>query len=104
MQIAIFAKKATTKDGKKFYRYLTTLTNKNTGEALTAAVRFREEAGSPDPRKCPMNIRFDKKMANLSTREYKDEASGEPRTAYTLWVTSWEQGAEYVDTSLDEYE
>lgn len=104
MQISIFAKKTKTKDGKTFYRYLTTLTNKNTGEAITASVRFREDAGNPDPRKCPMNIRFEKRTANLATREYKDEASGEPRTAFTLWVTTWEQGDAYIDTSLDDFD
>lgn len=104
MQVTIFAKKCQSKEGKAFYKYLGTITNKATGEDVSVQVRFRESAGTPDPRKCPMNIVFDKKAANLSTREYVRDDTGEIKTAHTLWVTAWQEGPAYVDTSLDDYE
>ena len=104
MLITIFAKAAQTKEGRKFYRYISTLTNKNTGEEKTVAVKFRESCGAPDASKCPMNIMFNKGDANLSKRNYTREDTGEIADSYTLWVSNWAMGPEYVDTSLDDYE
>ena len=102
MELAIYAKKRTMTNGKTFYSYLATLPRKD-GTDQTVTVRFRDEAGSPDPAKCPMNIIVDKKDSNVSKRTYTT-ADGEIGTAYTLWVSAWEVGAPYIDTSLDEFD
>ena len=103
MKITVFAKKKQTAEGKKFYTYLTTLRKKD-GSELVAQVRFTEEAGSPDPKNCPMNIEFSKAAGNISKREYAREDTGEIMTAHTLWIKAWKEGEPYVDTSLDDFE
>ena len=103
MELTIFAKKRTSADGKKFYTYLTTMTKKD-GTEQTVAVKFREECGGPKPDKCPINIVVDKRFANLSHRDFVREDTGEAGTSHTLWVSEWQEGKAYVDTSLDEYE
>ena len=103
MKITVFAKKKQTAEGKKFYTYLTTL-HKKDGSELVAQVRFTEEAGSPDPKNCPMNIEFNKAAGNISKREYAREDTGEIMTAHTLWIKAWKEGEPYVDTSLDDFE
>lgn len=102
MDLTIFAKKRTANDGRTFYGYIARLTNVNTGETLVAGVKFRDECGAPKPEKCPCNIVVDKKKANLSEKLFTAE-NGETRKGYTLWVSEWTPGKEYVDTSLDEY-
>lgn len=103
MEITVFAKKRMTQDNKPFYGYLATLTRKD-GSKQTVSVKFRDECGQPKADKCPMNIRFPKSGANLSKREFVREDTGEVGESYTLWVNEWEQGAPYVDTSLDDFE
>lgn len=102
MEIAIFAKRCTG-ENTKFYRYLTTLTKKD-GTKQTMAVKFRDECGQPKPEKCPMNIIVDKKNANIATKQFEREDTGEIGTGYTLWVSAWKEGSPFVDTSLDEYD
>ena len=102
MEITIFAKKRESKDGRKFNTYLTTLTKKS-GEQLTVSVKFREEAGNPDPKTCPCNIVVEKENLNMAQRNYTVEETGEVRVGYTLWVSSWKPGKPYVDHSMDEY-
>lgn len=103
MEITIYAKKRTTSEGKSFYSYLSTLTKKD-GNKQTVAVKFRDECGSPKPEKCPMNIKFNKTDANMSSREFTREDTGEVGTSFTLWVSAWENGAPFVDHSLDDFE
>ncbi len=103
MEIAIFAKKRTGKDGKTFYNYLSTLTRKD-GSRQSVQVKFREACGSPKADKCPLNIIVDKKDCNMSTRDFVREDTGEAGLAYTLWVSYWETGSPYVDTSMDEFD
>ena len=103
MKIVIFAKKRTAGDGKIFYNYLSTLTNKNTGEETVVQVKFRQECGAPDPHKCPRMIVFDKKKANLSKHSYTTE-DGETRTRSELWLSAWKDGGEFADTSMDDFE
>lgn len=103
MELAIFAKKRTTKEGKGFYSYLSTLTKK-TGEKLTVAVKFRDDCGSPEPKNCPMIIGVNKKDANLSSREFVREDTGEAGKSFTLWVSEWDYIRDYIDTSLDEFD
>lgn len=102
MEIVIFAKKRTKEDGKSFYSYLSTLTRKD-GSTQTVLVKFRDECGHPKPEECPMNIKVDKANANIAKSEFTREDSGEIATSYTLWVTKWEKGSSWVDTSLDEF-
>ena len=103
MEITIYAKKRTTNEGKTFFSYLSTLTRKD-GTKQTVSVKFRDDAGNPKPENCPMNIKFDRGSANMATREFVREGTGEVGTSYTLWVSAWEQGAPFVDHSLDDFE
>lgn len=103
MKITVFAKKRTTRDGKPFYGYIATLTRKD-GSDITVTVKFRDECGAPKPEKCPMNIHFPKTAANLTTKEYVREDTGELANSHTLWVSAWEQGEAYIDKSLDDFE
>ena len=103
MEITIYAKKRTTADGKTFYSYLSTLTRKD-GTKQTVSVKFRDDAGNPKPENCPMNIKFDRGAANMVTRDFTREDTGETGISYTLWVSRWEHGAPFVDHSLDDFE
>lgn len=106
MELTIYAKKRTSKEGNKFYTYFTALTKKN-GEQLTTEVKFREECGAPSGDKCPMNIVVDKNDCNYSERtvEYKTkEGEDGTTTRRRLWVSKWSEGAPYIDTSMDEFE
>lgn len=106
MKLAIFAKKLTTKQGKPFTKYFTTLTKKN-GEEIMVQVKFREECGAPKQEECPMNIVVDKTDCNYreKTSAYTDEDGNEGEfTEKTLWVSAWTMGEPYVDTSMDEFE
>ena len=104
MEITLYAKRRTTADGKKsFFSYLTTLTKKD-GTPLTCSVRFSgEDNKEPDPAACPMNIIVDTADCNLATEKYEDTRTGESRNSYGLWVKKWKQGAEWRDTSMDEF-
>lgn len=102
MEITIYAKKKQSRDGKTFYTYLSTLTRKD-GTQQTVQVKFRDEAGNPKPENCPMNIVIDKNDANLSSRDYVREDTGETVRAFTLWVTQYAPGSKFVDHSLDDF-
>lgn len=104
MNITLFAKKRTTKDGKKFYVYLTTLTRKD-GSTLTTAVKFSEGCDVPRAEDCPLNIVVDKSKVNLSTRTIVNPESGEPFESHTLWVKEWTKSTEkWIDHSMDDFE
>lgn len=103
MEITVYAKKRTTAEGKSFFSYLSTLTRKD-GTKQTVSVKFRDECGNPKPENCPMNVKFDKGSANMATREFVREDTGEVGTSYTLWVSAWEPGTPFVDRSLDDFE
>lgn len=103
MEITIYAKKRTTAEGKSFFSYLSALTRKD-GTKQTVSVKFRDECGNPKPENCPMNVKFDRGAANMATKEFVREDTGEVGTSYTLWVSAWEPGAPFVDHSLDDFE
>lgn len=103
MKITIYAKKKQTKDGKTYYIYLSSLTNKNTGETIPCRVKFRMDCGQPDPHTCPRIIEFDKKDGNMSASAYTTD-EGETRISNTLWIARWKDCGEFVDTSLDDFE
>lgn len=104
MEFTVFAKKRQSKDGRQFYTYITTLVKKG-GEAITTAVKFREAAGQPDPKDCPMNIIVDKKNCNFTQKLLQNEETGQTITSNTLWVTEWTKSkTAYVDHSMDDFE
>ena len=102
--ITIFAKKRTTKDGKKtFYSYLTKLTKKD-GEEVVATVKFPEDKDM-DEKLCPCNIDVEKEDINMSSKTITDDTTGKTFESRTLWVKDWTMSATpYVDTSLDDYD
>lgn len=103
MNLTIFAKKRKSSDGREFYSYLSTMTRKD-GSELKCSVKFRESCGSPKGGDCPMNIVIDKSNANLSSKELVNEETGEILIVYTLWVSEWKIGEQYVDHSLDDFQ
>ena len=104
MEITIFAKKRTNKEGKTFFQYLTTLVKKD-GTTETMRVAFRDADGNeiPKPDSCPRNIRIERQNANIARTKYTDTNTGEIKERKTLWVSAWEPGSEYIDHSLDDY-
>ena len=103
MEITIFAKNRTAKNGQNFVGYLARLPRKD-GTTQTSAVKFRKECGAPDGDACPMNIIVERKDVNLSRRDFVNRETGEVSTGYTLWVSNWKDGSPYVDHSLDEFD
>lgn len=106
MQITVFAKKRTTKEGKLFYNYLGKLKKKD-GEEITAQIKFREECGNPKADQCPMNIIVEKENCNFSTKKVEvndEEGSTKTYIRNELWVSDWSKGEEYVDHSMDDFE
>lgn len=101
-EIAIFAKKRRTADGKKsFFTFLTTLENRS-GESVTMSVKFADD-GAPKPEDCPMNIIVEKTDCNISEKTFIREDTGEMATSKTMWVKAWKAGTPYVDHSTDEF-
>ena len=103
MNITIYAKRRTSREGKKFIVYVTRMTKKD-GTTVGVKVKFNEDCPQPKPDQCPMNIVVDKEHANMSQQVYDREDTGEQAIAYTLWVNQWTEGEKFVDHSLDEFE
>lgn len=114
MQINIFYKKGTSKDGRTFPIYLSTLTKKD-GTQISVNVKFREDAGAPEPKDCPCIVDIDKNYANLVIKDivvedesgekgYLIDENGEVKKRNTLWVASWTMVGPYIDHSLDDFE
>lgn len=106
MEITVFRKKINPVNGNKpFTKFVTTLTNKSTGEIVYCDVRFDESVEVPKTFPCVITI--DKKNANLShrTKEYTDEKTGETKEYHrnTLWIKAIDSVAEYVDNSLSDF-
>lgn len=101
MKIDVFAKKVTTKDGKKFYKNISTLTNKE-GEKIYVDVCVSEEEKSKLGN-LPKTITFDKHNANMTTKEV-DGKDGKTYTNRTLWIKKIDTVNDYIDTSLDDFE
>ena len=103
MKILVFAKKRTTKEGKKFNIYISKL-NKKDGSEITCGVKFREECGAPKPEECPCYIEVAKVDCNMSTKEVVDKETGAIYINNTLWVSKWKMLADkYEDTSMDDF-
>lgn len=103
MNLTVFAKKRTTKEGKTFNTYFTKLVKKD-GEEVTTEVKFRDECGAPS--EFPCNIIVNKDNANFVEKpvNYVDKNGVEQEaTRKQLWVSAWTQGEAYVDHSLDAF-
>lgn len=104
MKSTIFAKRRTTKEGKNFYTFLTTLTKKD-GTTITTSVRFSEDCNPPKPEECPLNVILDKTKCNLSKKKITNHETGETFESFTLWVKGYTRSADtYVDHSMDDFE
>lgn len=103
MEIVVFSKARTSKDGRAFYSYIGKMTRKSTGEVLTVAVKFRRDCGAPDPHTCPRVIQFDKSNANFTEKTFITD-DGKTITSRTLWLSAWMDGGEFVDTSMDDFD
>ena len=109
MELTIFAKRKEA-NGTKYALYSTSLKRKD-GTEDRVSVKFREECGKPDYKKCPCNIIVEKKNMNLAhgPRRNKDgdyitDENGEVIDFTTLWISEWKEGSKYVDHSLDDYD
>lgn len=111
MELTVFAKKRTTKEGKVFFNFMARIPNKRTGEEELLALRFRDPCPVPNAATCPMNIVVDKADCNVAmrkiTRKITDKDTGEvtekENINKTLWINAWEPGEAYVDHSTDDY-
>ena len=105
MEATIFAKKMTSKDGRQFNRYITTL-KKVDGTEVVMNVKFQEKCGEPKDQ-CPCVISFDKENANFREKleKYQDKETGEAKetVSRTLWISAWDYVGPFVDTSMDEF-
>ena len=102
MEITIYTKKKTTREGRPYHVFLSTLPRKD-GTEVIVEVKFRRDVQPPKPEDCPMNIEIDRAVASVSKRPYTAK-DGTQAVAYTMWVGEWTRGSEYVDTSLDEFD
>lgn len=103
MNLTVFAKSKTTKEGKPFNTYFSKLTKKD-GTEVSVELKFREECGAP--KNFPCNIIVDKQDANLVEKEITYEKDGEEKEALQrrMWISKWTDGEPYVDHSLDDFE
>lgn len=100
LTLNVFKKERTTKEGKKFNAYLTRITNKETGEEISASLKF--EDGVSVPKDYP--VRIDVINGSVSKRKYTDEKTNEEKVGFTVWVRDWKPSdEEYVDNSMDEW-
>lgn len=106
MKLNVFAKKRTTKEGKVFYSYLSTLHNKVFDTDETVQVFFRDECGAPKGQECPRVIEVKKEDCNLVKRNVTVIVNEEEKEIEVrrLWVSDWKDCGAYVDRSLDDYD
>lgn len=110
MKITVYRKTRTTKptDGgrpKTFNVYITKLTNKKTGEIITASVKPTEDLKSDFDRitTFPIVVEFQKKNANLDTRTGVNK-DGDFIEYHSLWLKKVDGYEEFIDASLDDFE
>lgn len=103
MELTVFAKNRTTKEGKPFQTYFSKLTKKD-GTEMTTELKFRDECGAP--KKFPCNIIVEKQDCNLAEKPVTYEKDGVETDAIQrrLWISAWTEGSEYVDHSLDDFD
>lgn len=105
MQLTIFSKPRTTREGKRFNSYLSRIENKRTAESKTVAVQFT--TGCDAPASCPCNIIVEKADVSLSEKIFlfHNPVTGEDeeRLSSKLYIRKWRPGEEYIDHSMDDY-
>lgn len=102
MEITVFEKGITTKDGKHYNLYVSNLPKKD-GTTVYSVVRFKDGKCKP-PETFPSIIEVDHSDANLSEKKTINAETGEVFTNHTLWVNSWsDSGKKFRDTSLDDF-
>ena len=100
LTLNVFKKERATKEGRKFNAYLTRITNKATGEEISAGLKFEENVDVPKE----FPVRIDVTNGSVSTRKFVDEKTNEEKIGYTVWVREWKKSdEEYVDNSLNEW-
>lgn len=104
MEIALFAKKRNTAEGKSFVGYWATLENPKTGEEVPVTVKFKDDKCKPVPLEdCPCMITLEKGDCSL-TKPYEFESKdGSVGIGRDLWIYNWERSGDYVDHSMDDY-
>ena len=102
MKLDIFGKQRTTKDGKTFTSFLTTM-RKVTGEEITCQVKFVKSSDTPEKLGLPRTIEVDKGDCNF-TQKVIETGDGREVLSKTLWISKWSDAGEYVDHSMDEFE
>ena len=102
MEITVFAKSKTTKEGKPFSTYFGKLTKKD-GSEISTEIKFTQDAGTPS--KFPCNIIVNHEDANLTEKNVTYTKDGVEKEAIQrrLWISAWREGQEYIDHSLDEF-
>lgn len=105
MNITVFRKMITPKNGNKpFAKYVTTITDKN-GNTYYCEVKFR--TGGSLPNDFPCNMEIDKTRANLTSKNvsYTDkDGNDKTTTRNTLWVSEIKVITPYIDHSLDNFD
>ena len=101
MKLNIFGKQRTTRDGKTFTSFLTTM-RKVTGEEITCQAKFKKDCDTPEKLGLPRTIEVDKADCNFVQRVV-ETPNGEVLSK-TLWISKWCDAGEYVDHSMDEFE
>lgn len=100
LTLNVFKKERATKEGRKFTAYITRITNKETGETVSAGLKFEENVDVPKE----FPVRIDVINGSVSTRKFVDEKTNEEKIGYTVWVRDWKKSDEdYVDNSLTEW-
>lgn len=101
MELTVFAKKKTTRDGKPFTTYVSKLHRREGGDVYVE-VRFKRDC--PLPPSFPCVIEVPRDYASMSERNVTRE-DGTVFTSRRLYVGAWNStGKTYVDHSLDEFE
>lgn len=105
MKVTLFRKQGTTKDGRKFNIFVSTLDRKDgTKQYVTVKYSGEDENKQFNANKCPYIIEVDKHNANLQTKHWTDR-NGEIRDDFVLWVKDYKVSDEvYVDHSLDDFD
>lgn len=102
MKLNIFGKQRTTRDGKTFTSFLTTM-RKVTGEEVTCQVKFKKECDTPEKLGLPRVIEVVKEDCNF-VQKVVETKDGNEAFSKTLWISKWKDAGEYVDHSMDDFE
>lgn len=104
MKVTLFRKQRTSKDGRKFDIFVSTLDKKDgTKQYVTVKYSGGDKSKEFDSTKTPYIIIVEKTNANLQVKHWTDK-NGHDREDVTLWIKDYTVSSEkYVDHSLDEF-